>query len=187
MYLGCHLAVDNLLKYTGYGNAAGLLVARGLLAGGRGETQYSEDEDSDTEEYKSAKPLCVLCHVSMFTTRVCALVTYKLVCCFALNSFCCLFQHQPNHWSRGGADAESHWRDDRGTERVRSSETRQYVWQVVKVTILNKKGLYQKWVNMCKARRIPSDNWKRAEILSLFLQEKHIILNQYCHKNKTNQ
>lgn len=53
----CRLVVDNLLKYTGYGNAAGLLVARGLLAGGRGETQYSEDEDSDTEEYKSAKPL----------------------------------------------------------------------------------------------------------------------------------
>lgn len=49
--------MDNLLKYTGYGNAAGLLLARGLLAGGRGETQYSEDEDSDTEEYKSAKPL----------------------------------------------------------------------------------------------------------------------------------
>lgn len=52
-----HLAVDNLLKYTGYGNAAGLLVARGLLAGGRGDTEYSPDEDSDTEEYKSAKPL----------------------------------------------------------------------------------------------------------------------------------
>lgn len=34
-------------------------MARGLLAGGRGETQYSEDEDSDTEEYKSAKPLSV--------------------------------------------------------------------------------------------------------------------------------
>lgn len=50
-------AVDNLLKYTGYGNAAGLLVARGLLAGGRGDTEYSPDEDSDTEEYKSAKPL----------------------------------------------------------------------------------------------------------------------------------
>ncbi|MGH0153997.1 UNVERIFIED_CONTAM: hypothetical protein FKN15_029436 [Acipenser sinensis] len=44
--------VDNLLKYTGYGNAAGLLAARGLLAGGRGGGQYSEDEDSDTEEYK---------------------------------------------------------------------------------------------------------------------------------------
>lgn len=50
-------SVDNLLKYTGYGNAAGLLVARGLLAGGRGDTEYSPDEDSDTEEYKSAKPL----------------------------------------------------------------------------------------------------------------------------------
>lgn len=49
--------MDNLLKYTGYGNAAGLLVARGLLAGGRGDTEYSPDEDSDTEEYKSAKPL----------------------------------------------------------------------------------------------------------------------------------
>nr|XP_046249012.1 synembryn-B isoform X2 [Scatophagus argus] len=56
LFVLCKENVDNLLKYTGYGNAAGLLVARGLLAGGRGETQYSEDEDSDTEEYKSAKP-----------------------------------------------------------------------------------------------------------------------------------
>ena len=48
--------VDNLVKYTGYGSAAGLLLSRGLLAGGRGETQYSEDEDSDTDEYKEAKP-----------------------------------------------------------------------------------------------------------------------------------
>ncbi|XP_056272850.1 synembryn-B isoform X2 [Pseudoliparis swirei] len=55
LFVLCKESVDNLLKYTGYGNAAGLLVARGLLAGGRGETQYSEDEDSDTEEYKSAK------------------------------------------------------------------------------------------------------------------------------------
>ncbi|XP_035498836.1 synembryn-B isoform X3 [Scophthalmus maximus] len=51
LFVLCKESVDNLLKYTGYGNAAGLLVARGLLAGGRGETQYSEDEDSDTEEY----------------------------------------------------------------------------------------------------------------------------------------
>lgn len=51
--------MDNLLKYTGYGNAAGLLAARGLLAGGRGDTEYSDDEDSDTEEYKSVKPLSV--------------------------------------------------------------------------------------------------------------------------------
>ncbi|XP_074533676.1 chaperone Ric-8B isoform X2 [Halichoeres trimaculatus] len=56
LFVLCKESVDNLLKYTGYGNAAGLLVARGLLAGGRGETQYSEDEDSDTEEYKTAKP-----------------------------------------------------------------------------------------------------------------------------------
>ncbi|KAJ8002946.1 hypothetical protein DPEC_G00164240 [Dallia pectoralis] len=56
LFVLCKESVDNLLKYTGYGNAAGLLVARGLLAGGRGDTQYSEDEDSDTEEYKSAKP-----------------------------------------------------------------------------------------------------------------------------------
>ncbi|XP_056242727.1 synembryn-B isoform X3 [Seriola aureovittata] len=51
LFVLCKESVDNLLKYTGYGNAAGLLVARGLLGGGRGETQYSEDEDSDTEEY----------------------------------------------------------------------------------------------------------------------------------------
>ncbi|KAM4553917.1 chaperone Ric-8B isoform 2-T2 [Fundulus diaphanus] len=57
LFVLCKESVDNLLKYTGYGNAAGLLVARGLLAGGRGETQYSEDEDSDTDEYKSAKPI----------------------------------------------------------------------------------------------------------------------------------
>lgn len=56
LFVLCKESVDNLLKYTGYGNAAGLLMARGLLAGGRGETEYSSDEDSDTEEYKSAKP-----------------------------------------------------------------------------------------------------------------------------------
>uniref|UniRef100_A0A3P8V5C0 Synembryn n=1 Tax=Cynoglossus semilaevis TaxID=244447 RepID=A0A3P8V5C0_CYNSE len=56
LFVLCKESVDNLLKYTGYGNAAGLLVARGLLSGGRGETQYSDDEDSDTEEYKNAKP-----------------------------------------------------------------------------------------------------------------------------------
>uniref|UniRef100_A0A8C5QVH7 Synembryn n=1 Tax=Leptobrachium leishanense TaxID=445787 RepID=A0A8C5QVH7_9ANUR len=48
--------IDNLLKYTGYGNAAGLLAARGLLGGGRGDHWYSDDEDTDTEEYKEAKP-----------------------------------------------------------------------------------------------------------------------------------
>lgn len=47
--------VPRFIKYTGYGNAAGLLAARGLMAGGRPEGQYSEDEDTDTEEYKEAK------------------------------------------------------------------------------------------------------------------------------------
>ncbi|XP_043944080.1 synembryn-B isoform X2 [Protopterus annectens] len=57
LFVLCKERVDNLLKYTGYGNAAGLLASRSLLAGGRGEGQYSDsDEDSDTEEYKSAKP-----------------------------------------------------------------------------------------------------------------------------------
>nr|XP_033807545.1 synembryn-B isoform X2 [Geotrypetes seraphini] len=56
LFVLCKEKVDSLLKYTGYGNAAGLLAARGLLAGGRGDHWYSDDEDTDTEEYKSAKP-----------------------------------------------------------------------------------------------------------------------------------
>ncbi|XP_062402905.1 synembryn-B isoform X2 [Sardina pilchardus] len=56
LFVLCKESVDNLVKYTGYGSAAGLLLSRGLLAGGRGETQYSDDEDSDTDEYKEAKP-----------------------------------------------------------------------------------------------------------------------------------
>ena len=42
------------MKHTGYGNAAGLLMAHGLLSGGRGEGawQYSSDSgNSDTEDY----------------------------------------------------------------------------------------------------------------------------------------
>uniref|UniRef100_A0A8C5QW64 Synembryn n=1 Tax=Leptobrachium leishanense TaxID=445787 RepID=A0A8C5QW64_9ANUR len=56
LFVLCKERVDNLLKYTGYGNAAGLLAARGLLGGGRGDHWYSDDEDTDTEEYKEAKP-----------------------------------------------------------------------------------------------------------------------------------
>lgn len=47
--------VSRFVKYTGYGNAAGLLAARGLLRGSRDSGIYSEDEDSETEEYKEAK------------------------------------------------------------------------------------------------------------------------------------
>ena len=46
------------MKHTGYGNAAGVLLAHGLLAGGvaadRGD--YSSDSEmSDTEEYNESK------------------------------------------------------------------------------------------------------------------------------------
>jgi len=45
------------VKYTGYGNAAGLLAERGLLKGHgpSPQQQYSSDSDSDTEEYRQAK------------------------------------------------------------------------------------------------------------------------------------
>lgn len=50
-----HTIVSRFIKYTGYGNAAGLLAARGLMRGGHNPGHYSEDEDSETEEYKEAK------------------------------------------------------------------------------------------------------------------------------------
>ena len=49
---------NRLVKHTGYGNAAGLLLAHGLLAGGKdaGQENYSSDsETSDTEEYQKSK------------------------------------------------------------------------------------------------------------------------------------
>ena len=52
--------MPRFIKYTGYGNAAGLLAARGLMAGGRPEGQSSEDEDTDTDEYKEAKARYVM-------------------------------------------------------------------------------------------------------------------------------
>jgi len=52
--IGTICSVDRFVKYTGYGNAAGLLASRGLLAGGSGGAVYSDtDTDSDTEEYKA--------------------------------------------------------------------------------------------------------------------------------------
>ena len=42
-----------MIKYTGYGNAAGMFANRGLMLGGRTQnaSNYSSDSDSDTEEY----------------------------------------------------------------------------------------------------------------------------------------
>ncbi|XP_060933123.1 synembryn-A [Limanda limanda] len=55
LFVLCKESVSRFVKYTGYGNAAGLLAARGLLTGGRDSGIYSEDEDSETEEYREAK------------------------------------------------------------------------------------------------------------------------------------
>ncbi|XP_062917608.1 synembryn-A isoform X1 [Mobula hypostoma] len=57
LFVLCKENVTRFVKYTGYGNAAGLLAVRGLMGGcpAEGEGNYSEDEDTDTEEYKEAK------------------------------------------------------------------------------------------------------------------------------------
>lgn len=53
LFILCKESVDRLIKYTGYGNAAGLLASRGLMLGGsKPSVDYSSgSEDSDTEEY----------------------------------------------------------------------------------------------------------------------------------------
>jgi hypothetical protein len=55
LFVLCKENVGRMIKYTGYGNAAGLFAKRGLLGGRQcpNQEQYSSDsEDSDTEEYK---------------------------------------------------------------------------------------------------------------------------------------
>ena len=45
-----------MIKYTGYGNAAGMFANKGLLGSGPNAANYSsESEDSDTEEYEQYK------------------------------------------------------------------------------------------------------------------------------------
>lgn len=63
LFILCKENVMRMVKYTGYGNAAGFLAKRGAMLGGSGNlgsssgVQYSSDsEDSDTEEYKKFKP-----------------------------------------------------------------------------------------------------------------------------------
>ncbi|XP_017773214.1 PREDICTED: synembryn-A [Nicrophorus vespilloides] len=57
LFVICKENVNRMVKYTGYGNAAGLLAGRGLLGLGETDTsEYSSDSgDSDTEEYKQLK------------------------------------------------------------------------------------------------------------------------------------
>lgn len=59
LFILCKENVGKMIKYTGYGNAAGLFANRGLLGRTVNENQanYSSDsEDSDTEEYKDVLP-----------------------------------------------------------------------------------------------------------------------------------
>ena len=52
------VSVGRMVKYTGYGNAAGMLASRGLMAGGRGQVEgeySSESDESDTEVYETLK------------------------------------------------------------------------------------------------------------------------------------
>ncbi|XP_070704640.1 chaperone Ric-8A [Pempheris klunzingeri] len=71
LFVLCKENVSRFVKYTGYGNAAGLLAARGLLNGRRNSvdsqyvSHYSSDSDSDTEEYREAKA-----RINLVTGRV---------------------------------------------------------------------------------------------------------------------
>ncbi|XP_049825743.1 synembryn [Aethina tumida] len=58
IFVLCKKNVNRMVKYTGYGNAAGLFAKRGLLGGSKdkGEDEFSsEDADSETEEYAELK------------------------------------------------------------------------------------------------------------------------------------
>lgn len=45
-----------MIKYTGFGNAAGMFASRGLLNDAAMNPDYSSDsENSETEEYKEYK------------------------------------------------------------------------------------------------------------------------------------
>ncbi len=59
LFVLCKENVSRLIKYTGYGNAAGLLANRGLMLGGicNSGDYSSESEESDTEEYAKYKDM----------------------------------------------------------------------------------------------------------------------------------
>ncbi|CAH0397283.1 unnamed protein product [Chilo suppressalis] len=56
IFILCKEKVGRMVKYTGFGNAAGHLAQKGLLGGGRGADYSSSSDDSDTEEYRDAQP-----------------------------------------------------------------------------------------------------------------------------------
>lgn len=58
LFVLCKENVNRLIKYTGYGNAAGLLASRGLMGGVQAQSSgdySSDDDDSETEEYAMDK------------------------------------------------------------------------------------------------------------------------------------
>ncbi|KAL4713516.1 hypothetical protein ACJJTC_007754 [Scirpophaga incertulas] len=56
LFVLCKEKVGRMVKYTGFGNAAGHLAQQGLLGGARGAKYSSSSDDSDTEEYRLAEP-----------------------------------------------------------------------------------------------------------------------------------
>ncbi|XP_047369352.1 synembryn isoform X2 [Vespa velutina] len=55
LFILCKENVSRMVKYTGYGNAAGMFANKGLLGRNQEKISYSESEDSDTEEYLKYK------------------------------------------------------------------------------------------------------------------------------------
>jgi hypothetical protein len=58
IYTLCKENISRLIKYTGFGNAAGLIADLGLLANrpqNEDKNENSDDTDSDTEDYRKAK------------------------------------------------------------------------------------------------------------------------------------
>lgn len=56
LFILCKENTARFIKYTGYGNAAGLLAQKGLMAGSSNHSAYSsESENSDTEDYLRLK------------------------------------------------------------------------------------------------------------------------------------
>ena len=57
LFILCKESVSRLVKYTGYGNAAGLLAEAGLMLSSHGDrAAYSSDSnDSDTEDFKQCE------------------------------------------------------------------------------------------------------------------------------------
>ena len=67
LFILCKESVNRLIKYSGYGNAAGLLAEAGLMLSTYGDRDaYSSDSDeSDTEDYKK-----LATHINPITGRV---------------------------------------------------------------------------------------------------------------------